>query len=104
MFNHVRPHEALKNKTPAEVYKSSPTKLLLRPTNYPLTWLKRSITGAGTVSVNHVQTFISTALHGYQVGLQPLKAMRWRVWFYDFLIGEIELADVPARDLQRLAG
>lgn len=104
MFNHVRPHEALKNKTPAEVYKSSPTKLVVRPTNYPLTWLKRNVTGSGTVCVNKVQTFISTALDGYQVGLQPLKGMRWRVWFYEVVIAEIELADVSARDLQRLAG
>lgn len=104
MFNHVRPHEALKNKTPADVYKSSPTKLVIRPTNYPMTWLKRSITGAGTVSVNHVPTFISTALQGYQVGLQPLAGMRYRVWFYDLVLGEIELAAVRARDLLRLAG
>ena len=104
MFNHVRPHEALKNKTPAEVYKSSPTKILVRPTNYPLAWLKRNVTGSGTVCVNKVQTFISTAVDGYQVGLQPLKGLRWRVWFYDLAIAEIELADVPARDLQRLAG
>ena len=104
VFNHVRPHEALKNKTPAEVYKSSPARLAVRPTNYPLTWLKRNVTGAGTVSVNHQQTFISTAVDGYQVGLQPLKGMRWRVWFYDLAIAEIELADVSARDLQGLAG
>jgi hypothetical protein len=96
--------ERVVGTAPAEVYKSSPTRLVVRPTNYPLTWLKRNVAGAGTVCVNSQQTFISTAVDGYQVGLQPLKGMRWRVWFYDLAIAEIELADVSARDLQRLAG
>lgn len=102
-FNHVRPHQALKNKTPAEVYRSAPTKLVVRACVYPFEWLKRTVTKKGIACVAGDEAFISTALRGYQVGLEPLRGLTYRVWFYDLALGEIEVALAPSSQLHRLA-
>lgn len=48
-FNHVRPHEALHGKTPAELYRSSPTKLKPRAPVYPAAWTVRRVSSSGHV-------------------------------------------------------
>jgi len=102
-FNQIRPHEALKNKTPGELYCSSPTKPLVRMCSYPIDWIKRTVTKNGTVTVDHEAAFISTSLRGYQVALESLGGFKYRVWFYELVIGEVELALVNASQLDRLA-
>lgn len=91
-FNHVRPHEALGGRVPADLYKSSPSALRSRPLTYPLGWLVRSVSANGSVSIDSEQYFISTALRGYRVGLEPHRGVTKRVWLFDMELGSIELA------------
>jgi putative transposase len=101
-FNHVRPHDALRGRTPAELYKAAPTRPVMRPPLYPAGWLVRRVTKGGAIGNSNDGQFLSTALAGYYVGLQPIAGLRYRAWFYDVDLGELEL--VPARRvLSRLA-
>ena len=94
VFNHVRPHEALEGATPAERYISSPThKLTARIFGYPPTWIRRAVCANGSIRLEGEDYFVTTALNGYQVALQPTVGLRHRVWFHDVDLGEIEVAD-----------
>lgn len=99
VFNHVRPHEALRGKTPAEVYRSSPARLRVRPTIYPGRFLVRRVSPGGMVKVDSEFYFVSTALAGHYLGLEHIKGLRHRIWFYEMQIGELEIADLRDRRL-----
>ena len=111
-FNHIRPHGALSNKTPGEVYKpkrstkrrstSMRTMQVCIPT-YPSSWLRRVVSKCGEICVDGDRSFISTALGGHQIALEPVGGVRFRVWFYDLALGEIELALVTDEQVERLA-
>jgi len=92
-FNHVRPHEALGMKTPAEVY---------GPTATVLTTIMTSgfvVNGALAVVVNRggiakyedKRVYVSTALAGYSVGVRRIDSARAEVWFFRRLLGEIRM-------------
>lgn len=106
VFNHVRPHEALAQRTPAEVYKPSARKYGVQRVLVPTGWLTRKVSVNGQISVNGDEVFISTSLTGYAVALEPLRGrgLRHRVWFYGMQLGEVEVAGVRADELHRLAG
>lgn len=95
VFNHVRPHAALHGKTPADVYRSSPTKPNVRLAAYPGHFEVRRVSISGVVRFGDSH-FISKSLAGYSVGLEPLGGVRYKVWFYDFDLGEVEIANVRA--------
>ena len=96
-FNHVRPHDALHGKPPAEVYRASPGRLSIRPACYPPGWVVRRISDAGLFGSAVNGTYISKALAGHFVGLELVEGLRYRAWFYDVDLGEIELA--PAQSV-----
>lgn len=106
VFNHIRPHEALRQRTPAEVYKPSSRKYAVQRTCFPTHWLTRKVSVNGMVGVDGDDVFISTALRGYWVGLEPCRGrgLRYRVWFYGVQIGEVEVASMRLDQLRRLAG
>lgn len=106
VFNHVRPHEALAQRTPAEVYKPSARKYGVQRVLVPTAWVTRKVSVGGQISVNGDELFISTSLAGYAVALEPLlgRGLRHRVWFYGMQLGEVEVAGVRADELHRLAG
>jgi hypothetical protein len=99
IFNHVRPHEALGGRVPADVYRSSPMKLLVRPARYPAHFVVRRVAPAGCIKLGGETYFISGSLRGQDVGLEPLDGLRHRVWFYSLDLGELEVADVQPRHL-----
>jgi hypothetical protein len=98
-FNHVRPHEALQGKVPAELYKPSIRRRLDQPEyQYPGHWIQRRVGGKqGVIAVESHVYNISRALTGYVIALEPLDGLRHRIWFRDLDLGEIELA--PPRRL-----
>ncbi len=66
---------------------------------YPAGWTCRRIKRDG--SVGH-GSFVSTAVAGHLVGLQPLGGLRYRAWFYDVDLGAFEMTpSVPV--LSRIA-
>jgi len=101
IFNDVRPHEALAGKTPAELYESTPSKLSLKPYAYPHEWTKRVVSKSGCIRIVGEDYFLSTALHTYQVALEPTAGLNHRIWFHDTKLGEIEIANVMPSRLQQ---
>jgi transposase InsO family protein len=90
-FNHERPHEALGMKCPAEVYEKSPRRYQGSPEDltYDLPETRR-VNQVGEIGWQHQRVFISTALAGWSVGLQPAKADLWEVWFGRLLLGHVD--------------
>jgi putative transposase len=103
-YNHVRPHEAIKQRTPAELYKPVRTKPAVRSAAYPRGWLTRRVVTNGDVIVNNEHYFISRSLAGYRVGLQPVGGIKYRVHFYELDLGEIEIfGDAVEAEIDRRA-
>jgi len=98
-FNHVRPHEALDMKTPAEVYKPSSRQLATAP-------VARHVGGMKLVRVGksgHIATrdraallYLGVALATYQVGLDEREDGYSYVWFFDRLLGRFKRGMAPA--------
>jgi putative transposase len=103
-FNNVRPHEALKQKVPADVYRRSERRSLTPvPFSYPEGWLVREPWGKhGQISVDGEQYVIGSPLTGHTVGLEQVQGLQYRLWFRGIDLGEIELAP-PGRMIDQLA-
>ncbi len=91
-FNWERPHEALQMKTPGEIYMPSERRYEPGPVdiNYAPDWLERRVGCNGFIRLCSVQIFVSTALSGFVVGLQPV-ADRLDLWFDCLRLGHIDL-------------
>lgn len=102
-FNHVRPHEALGGKVPADLYKPSANRRLTpSPFAYPTGWILRVPSVGGVVSIDDEKYNISRALAGQLVGFEPLGGLRHRIWFRDLDLGELELS-VPHEIVDEVA-
>ena len=92
MFNWERPHEALQMQFPGSLY--SPSERVYEPgpvdISYSPNWLERRVSHAGHIKFHGHQIFISQALDGMVVGLQPV-ADRLDVWFDYLRLGHIDL-------------
>ena len=91
-FNQVRPHEALKGKVPAEVYRPTERRRLrLSRFLYPSTWIVRTVGANGQIKIQDNWYTAGKALQGYRVALEPLTGLTHRLWFHDLDLGELEL-------------
>jgi putative transposase len=92
-FNHVRPHQALGGKTPAELYTRSERRLGTgQPYEYPAHFLVVKLGKAGRFYVHRAQYFLSASLAGHRVAFEPVDAFHVRAWFHDLDLGLIEIA------------
>jgi transposase InsO family protein len=90
-FNHERPHEALGMKCPAEIYKSSERKYEGTPEDLTYPGMQsRRVANQGCISWSHQGVFISGALKGWSVGLEPQLEGKWNIWFGRLLLGQLE--------------
>ncbi len=90
-FNSERPHEALGMRCPAELYRPSERKYEGTPPDLSYPGINaRKIRGHGTISWRGQWIFISQALAGWSVGLEPDGPGRWNVWFGRLLLGQLE--------------
>jgi transposase InsO family protein len=101
-FNHVRPHDALKRKTPNEVYKPTKLPAVKRAPVYPAGFIVRHVNRTGSVRFSKTDTFISASLKGQHVGLQHVSGLRYRVWFYELDLGLVEIEPSKAQ-LERMS-
>jgi putative transposase len=96
-FNHVRPHQALAGKTPAEVYKSLPA---CSPPCAPALGgahhRKMKIDRNGCFKIGKERYFLTTALTGFFVALESIDALHVRAWFHGLDLGTVEIE--PALD------
>lgn len=95
-FNQVRPHEALGQRVPAEVYRVSARRLsrCSAIAGYPDDCREAKIDRQGWIRCEGLRVYISYALGGWAVGLQRVADGSTRVWFFRTLLGEF----VPGRD------
>ena len=91
-FNHVRPHEALGGKTPADLYRASDRKLReSRPFAYPRAFRVHRVDRGGHVCCKGDTLYVGLAFRGQHVGFEPQDGLRWRLWFRDIDLGLIEM-------------
>lgn len=97
-FNHQRPHEALGQRVPADVYQRSPRPYPRRlPTvEYPAHFEVRQVRTAGTIKWAGELLYVSQALCGEPVGLERLTDRHWRLQFATY---PLALLDAPTRTL-----
>jgi len=90
-FNHERPHEALGQRRPSDLYSKSPR--LYRPAAlaYPTGFVTRKVRPVGSINWLGNTLFISTALAGWDVGLQQHDASTLQVYFAHLHLGHIDL-------------
>ena len=86
-FNHVRPHEALAMRTPAELYRPSDRKLptLVVPT-YPKDWYPHTVDSTGKIIHRRWSVYLSKVLSRYIVAVEE-RATDCRVWFCNLRLG-----------------
>jgi transposase InsO family protein len=101
-FNHIRPHEALALETPADVYRSSPRRLMrARIGGFPddTEIVKLGPYGKFWLDGRH-HVFVSSSLGGMQIALQRMADGLVRVWFYHLLIGQFRVGLGIGRNVQ----
>jgi putative transposase len=90
-FNQERPHEALAMKCPAEIYKNSERKFEGTPDDLSYPGMQaRRVANQGCISWGKQWVFISGALAGWSVGLEPQAQGNCNVWFGRLLLGQME--------------
>jgi len=96
-FNHVRPHDALGGKTPADVYKPTERrKPVVRPYQYPAGIIPVRVHHQGTFAWCGNFYFLSCSLRRQHVGIQPIDVLHVRAWFRDLDLGTVEIAPAVA--------
>lgn len=96
-YNHERPHEALGQVPPGEIYVPSlrPFPFRLPEIEYPSDMLLRKVRTHGEISWKGEKLFLSETLAGETIGLRQVDEDTWRVYFC-----RLELAELDARELQ----
>jgi len=90
-FNQERPHEALGMRCPAEVYSKSQRKYEGTPDDLEYQAMNsRKVAKWGSISWASRLVFISGALAGWSVGLEPCGEGKHNVWFGRLLLGQLE--------------
>jgi hypothetical protein len=95
-YNTERPHEALGQKPPAEFYAPSPREYPARvaEVEYPSGWQVRRVSAGGKFRWGHNRmVFVSHALEGEPVGLEPIDDRYWRGWFGCYELGVFDRAE-----------
>jgi transposase InsO family protein len=93
-YNHHRPHEALGQRAPGEIYIPSPRpfpKRIPEP-EYPQSFEVLRVNMAGHVSFRCSMYFISTAVAGERVGFIEVEESCFEVYFCKQLLGRIHTA------------
>lgn len=90
-FNYERPHESLGMKCPAELYQKSPRHYEGTPEDlvYPRMESRR-VSKVGEIAWAHHRVFISTALAGWSVGLEPHAETKYNVYFGRLRLGQLD--------------
>jgi putative transposase len=92
-FNHVRPHDALGGRTPAEVYGApQPRPMVPRIPTYPSDHITRRVLSSGEITMNNDRVCLGRPFAGHLVGLKYEGGLRWRVFFFESDLGCVELA------------
>jgi putative transposase len=101
-FNHERPHEALADRTPAELYRPSPRPYPRRldEVHYPGHFEQRSISPIGQMRWKAQRLFVGRVFAGEIVGLEEVEDGVWSLYFAHHLLARLDehvgkLIEVP---------
>lgn len=91
-YNEVRPHQALGQKTPSEVWRSSPRPYPERKPKpeYSAHSEKRRVTSSGHIRFKTRLLFLSSNLSGETVALEEIDDGVWSIYYYDVLIARMD--------------
>lgn len=83
MYNEGRPHEALGQKTPGEIYRPSEREYREKPpeVEYPDRFVVRRVRRNGEIKWKGEKIFLSEVLVGEPVGFKQVDDRYWRVYF-----------------------
>jgi putative transposase len=105
LYNEKRPHEALQQRTPAEVYRGQRSPVRTTIIGYPSRRRVRRVRSNGQIKWRGRKRFVGEAFVGYPVGLQLGRGGKCAVYFVGQLIGELWDSDPggmrPARYARR---
>jgi len=92
MYNHDRPHEGIDLDRPATRFSGlrRPFPSTPPPIDYDTTFRVRSVSSNGYIKWEGHPFFISHALAGRRLGLEPIDEQLWNVHFGPFLIGRLD--------------
>jgi len=100
-FNHVRPHEALANRCPGELYKRSTRRYAgPRAPRYPASFAVRTVPKQGSQKYNGKEFFVGSGFAGFSIGIEHLTVTLIKIWFYEVDLGTVDLT--LARDTRRV--
>jgi hypothetical protein len=92
-FNHVRPHQALGQKTPAEVYKPTVKRpMRQRVYTYPPGFATCRVNKSGHICLGGEVYFVSNSLAEHIIGIQVVDSLHLNLWFNDVDLGDLEVA------------
>jgi putative transposase len=89
-YNRQRPHEALRLKTPAQVFKKNRRPLkAVGPWKYPAGWERQWVKGNGEITRGGKRHYVGEAFVRDYVGLKPVRVGIWDVYFGPKLVGQL---------------
>jgi len=99
LYNEERPHQYLRGRTPARLYRSSPRPYpeRLPPLEYPGHFLVKRVTNAGTFRFKHRLLFIANALKQHHIGLEEIDNGIWSIYFNRVLLARLDERDYIIR-------
>jgi putative transposase len=94
-YNQERPHETLRQRTPAQCYRRGGRKYQKppRPWRYPKGWEERRVRSNGQIRWRGRLRFVGEAFVGFKVGIKPLRFGKSVVYLSGTLLGEVRTTD-----------
>lgn len=95
-FNHLRPHEALGQRTPASVYRRSRRRMKqLKPT-YPADAIVARVSGRGRIALDGHQYFVGVNLSSMSIGIRRIDG-KLHILFFGKKLGVLQSTPQRAR-------
>lgn len=92
IYNTERPHEALQDRSPVDVYEPSPRAMPRRlpELEYPGHFEVRRVFSNGAVSWRKIDLFLTGVLAGEEVGFEPIDDGWWTIHFGHVILGRYD--------------
>ena len=102
-YNQERPHEAIDQLTPDNLYQPSPREypLILPEMTYPDDMLVRSVKSQGDISWKSRHVYLSETLAGEQVGLRPVTDRLYDIYFGTIWLAQLDIYEKKLKHLPR---
>jgi putative transposase len=96
VYNQIRPHEGLDDRTPMQAYRPKPASIRLPEVKYPRRLAVRRVRTNGEIRWKGRKRFIGEAFVGYPVGIQAKGSTAAKVYFGRIFLGELWDSDAGA--------